>query len=121
MKTILAATLLLCASTAFAAPKPCTPSCKPRAHAKHCDTLWESFVSNLELVGGFRWEEEHLCPAARITQPTHPPHKDPAFVGAQVRLPLAERVGIGGGVERDLTEQSRWQGRIYLSVTPWNK
>ena len=122
MKAIVVVLCLMIAVPAIAAKK-CPPKCKHRTEAP-CSSLWDSFVSNLELVGGFRWEEETLCPPARIAvppPPVHPKHVDPVYLGLAVRLPLAEHAGIGAAIDRDFTDAPHWQGRLYLSVTPWRK
>ena len=78
--------------------------------------------TNLEFTAGFRWEEEHAkCPTLVIPVPPPRRHVDPFYLGVGLRLPVADHVGIGGAFDRDFTDEPRWQGRLYLSVTPWRR
>ena len=85
--------LLLLAVPVQAAPRKCPPKCKHRTEhrcapkpkcvaVQEPDTPREAnrWYEGLEIVGGFRWQEERTCPTLQVPVPHPPIHKDPAFV-----------------------------------------
>lgn len=98
---------------------PADAACKHATkHRAACPNLWEQFQKGFELQAGFRWQTETECP----TLYSHPPTievKDPFFLGAGVRLPLAKDSGVFGNFDRDFTEASRWQTRVGLYFKPF--
>jgi hypothetical protein len=127
MKT-LAVLLLLCLSVpAFAGKKdPCKPvhhakprpsTCAPAPKSESC--LWKQLRTGFELEGGFRWDQEHTCPTLTVPNPPVK-HTDPAFIGAQIRLPLNEYVGVFGAFDRDFVEAPTYQVRVGAFWRPFH-
>lgn len=123
MRTILVVLCLL-ATPAFAAKDPCAPkhhrphpaTCQPAPKPETC--LWKQIKTGFEFEGGFRWEEEHVCPTPQAPPPP-PKHVDPFFIGAGVRLPLNDQVSAFGFWDRDATDAPHWQARAGLSWNPF--
>jgi hypothetical protein len=83
---------------------------------------------DLEVVGGFRWDRETECPAPVSCGPVAPPthhQTDPAFLGVQLRVPVARQWTLQGRLDRDvidhgeLVQAAHWNGAVSLHWAPF--
>jgi len=114
--------LLLIPSVAFAAPKQCK-RCKDPCHGcktvtKADASLWAQVVQGFGLTAGFRWDQD--CPEPGICSPPAGNH-DPAFVGAELRLPVNAWATVGGNFDRDFVDAPDWSARAYIVLHPWRR
>jgi len=137
--------LLLIALPVSAARRKCPPTCKHRrqpvcvVHAPTAapapalaPTLWDHVVQGFGIRAGFRWEREHVCPTCPAPVPCYTPpppappteepgYRDPFFVGAELRLPLARGVQVFGAWDRDFTERANHQTTVGVVMAPWSR
>jgi hypothetical protein len=126
---VIAGTLSFCGwKYCHAAPTDCKPAPKPCTHCqthpcKSSDSVWEQLAQGFALTGGFRWDQE--CAEATPCRPSTPVdltgHHDPAFIGAELRLPLASWATAGGNFDRDWTDAPDWNARVYVAFAPWRR
>jgi hypothetical protein len=84
----------------------------------YLDRVKEGFA----LTAGFRWDKEcPTCPPVSCGPTPRPNHHDPAFVGAELRVPLDPHFTAFGNYDRDLVEGPDWNARVGLSYHPWRK
>jgi len=142
--------MLLVASSAYAAKKPChcrharqtthqrsttaaqpcttvvvapTPAPAPQANGGQAGGLYGALVDGFRITGGFRWDR--ACPETRCSSGrpplNHPNNVDPFFVGLEERLPINSALELGGNFDRDFTDAPHWNARIYLAAHPWRR
>ena len=121
--------LLVCGTAEAAkAVKPCTHCRNGRAAA--CTvakpySFWDQALQGFRLTAGFRWDQE--CPAGHgetnefLTTTPKVEVKDPFFVGAELRLPLAPKLEAFGNFDRDFVDAPRWNARAGVSFAPWGR
>lgn len=130
MKHLVLLLLLVIAVPALAAPAHHRRTCASCGHDRAAPVVvvapakaatssaFDALVSGLELDAGFRWQPEHACPTLVVPHPV--PHvRDPFYLGATLRLPLAAHAGLFGSFDRDFTERAAWQARTGLYFAPF--
>ena len=90
------------------------------AGAHNC-SLGDRIVQGFALTAGFRWDQECPDPTVCAPPPSHPKNVDPAFVGAELRIPISARTTLGGNFDRDWTDAPDWNARVYVSFAPWKR
>jgi hypothetical protein len=92
------------------------------AGPRNC-SLGQKLVDGFALTGGFRWDREcsEATPCRPQTPVDHTGHHDPAFIGAELRLPLASWATAGGNFDRDWTDAPDWNARVYVAFAPWRR
>ena len=105
-------------SISFACDKRTTHT--PRCPPTKVSTILQkcNWYEGIEVVGGFRWEETHVCPTITVPSP-RPIHKDPVYIGAGLRLPINERIDFFGYFDRDFVDAPQFQVRTGIAIKPF--
>jgi hypothetical protein len=131
VKSFVMVLFLVILGTGLAEAKKCPPNCKHRK-ADACEkvkpaetggsVLLAELIQGFEITGGFRWDftEECASCAAPYVPTSHVSH-DPAFIGAQLRVPVAQYGGLFVSGDRDFSEAPHGNVRVGVYFAPWRK